>query len=344
MGARVDNPFDTASDESMPSLLLALDPKSAKHHFKRALPRLSGPDGTCRVKGIRVIRHKPGRRCVIEYDLRIEEGGKLLNSVSVIGKIRARRFGNEAYRLLDNFWSGGFDDTSTDGISVPEPLGVIPALHMWCQKKVSGDVSTDIFIQSGGIPLAEKVAVAAAKIHRAKVAIQKTHTIADELRILHQCMGTLADSMPHLSTRNEKLLAGCQRLGDSLPTPNSCGIHRDFYPEQIIVAPDGRLYVLDFDLYCHGDPALDIGNFLGHLTEESLRCCGRLDALRAVEQAMEDKFVELSGESVRSAVHGYHLLTLVRHVYLSTKFPERQSHTEVLLIHCEEQLAARGFL
>src|SRR5437773_3836244 len=31
------------------------------------------------------------------------------------------------------------------------------------------------------------------------------------------------------------------------------------------------VWLLDFDLYCQGDPALDIGNFVGHLTEQSLR-------------------------------------------------------------------------
>src|SRR2546426_9353652 len=38
-----------------------------------------------------------------------------------------------------------------------------------------------------------------------------------------------------------------------------------------VIVNGERLFLLDFDLYCEGDPALDIGNFLGHITEQSLR-------------------------------------------------------------------------
>jgi aminoglycoside phosphotransferase (APT) family kinase protein len=116
-----------------------------------------------------------------------------------------------------------------------------------------------------------------------------------------------------------------------------CGIHRDFYSDQVIV--DGpRLYLIDFDLYCLGDPALDIGNFLGHITEQSLRTLGDAGALAEVERALEERFIELSGEAVRPAVRGYAVLTLARHIYLSTRFPERRPWTERLLELCEERL------
>jgi len=98
-----------------------------------------------------------------------------------------------------------------------------------------------------------------------------------------------------------------------------------------------RLFLLDFDLYCEGDPALDIGNFLGHITEQSLRTLGDAGALADREQAMEERFVALSG-AAPAAVRAYATLTLVRHVYLSTLFPERRPFIQSLIELCEERL------
>ena len=159
----------------------------------------------------------------------------------------------------------------------------------------------------------------------------------DELRILHQCLPKVCDGNPAWTKRIAHLLDACDRLGASVPPPRTCGIHRDFYPAQVIVE-GGRLHLLDFDLYCLGDPALDVGNFLGHLTEESLRVRGDAAAWRDREVAMEDRFVELAGEQGRFAVRAYATLTLARHIYLSTQFAERLAFTERLIGLCEARL------
>ena len=99
-----------------------------------------------------------------------------------------------------------------------------------------------------------------------------------------------------------------------------------------------RLYLLDFDLYCAGDPALDIGNFVGHLTEQSLRTRGNPAALEDHEAALEERFLELTDGTSRAAIRVYAILTLVRHIYISTRFADRCSLTGTLLETCEERL------
>jgi len=47
----------------------------------------------------------------------------------------------------------------------------------------------------------------------------------------------------------------------------------------------------------------------------------------------------LSGEGVRASVRAYATLTLARHIYLSTNFPERQRLTGQLLELCEARAA-----
>jgi aminoglycoside phosphotransferase (APT) family kinase protein len=161
--------------------------------------------------------------------------------------------------------------------------------------------------------------------------------MVDELSILHERLPLVAQRKPQWANRLERILDACDRLGTSVPEPTPCGIHRDFYADQVLVSGE-RLYLLDFDLYCEGDPALDIGNFMGHITEQSLRTYGDPNTLADREAAMEERFVELSDRPTRAAIQAYAMLTLVRHIYLSTQFPERRPFTEALLELCEQRL------
>jgi len=163
--------------------------------------------------------------------------------------------------------------------------------------------------------------------------------MADELRILDECFARMAVAEPLYAGRLRSVLVACERLAAATPRTAPVGIHRDFYPDQVIVE-GSRLYVIDFDLYCEGEAALDVGNFIGHITEQSLRTLGRPDALADRERALEDRFVELAGEGVRPAVRTYATLTLARHIYLSTTFSERRPFTRGLLELCEERLTA----
>ena len=334
---KVSDPFGATSDTALPTLALALDPAEVQHEFKRGLPRLAGEDGQVILKSIRVLRHKPGKRCVIVYDVRVERPDGPRRKAMIIGKVRSRRFGNEPFRLLEAIWNAGFKKRCADGVAVPEPIGVIPRFQMWLQRWVRGTASGALLAGPDGVALARRIAEAIHKLHRAGVPTERTHTMADELRILHECVPRVGKLRPELGPRLERILKACDRLGAIVKAPKPCGIHRDFYPAQVLM--DGpRLWLVDFDLYCRGDPGLDAGNFIGHLAEESLRTFGDAAAWRDREQAMEDRFVELSGEAVRASVRAYTTLTLVRHIYLSTQFPERAAWTERLVELCEERL------
>jgi hypothetical protein len=213
----------------------------------------------------------------------------------------------------------------------------MPELQMWVQRKVAGEPATHLLAGPGGTALAWRIAEAAHRLHRSSVTPRRTHTMADELRILHERLPLVAADRPEWAGRIERVIRACDRLGASLPRVAPTGIHRDFYADNVLV--DGpRLYLLDLDLYCEGDPGLDIGNFLAHIEEYSLRTWGDPDRLSAVEQALEERFVELSGEGVRPSVRAYTTLTLVRHIHISTLFERRTHTTTALLDLCEERL------
>ena len=334
------DPLGVTNDPAMSSLAAALDPAEVRRRFRGRLRPLTGENGLPHLRTIRVTRYKPGRRCVIEYDLEVERLDAAPEMVTLIGKVRRLRSGKSGYRLLSALWDAGFGSDSADGITVAEPIGVVPEFRMWLQRKVQGQVATDLLAEPGGEDLVRRIAEAAHKLHRAGVLAKRRHTMNDELRILHERLPSVARSEPQWAGRIERLLDACDRLGAGTLKPEPCGIHRDFYADQVIVAGP-RLCLIDFDLYCEGDPALDIGNFLGHIREQSLRSLGDPEALADLEVAMEERFVELAGEETRPAVWAYKLLTLARHVHLSTLFPERRPFTGNLLELCEEYLGTR---
>lgn len=326
-------------DKDLPTLGAALAFETARHEFKRRLPRLSG-EGKLRLKAIRLTRHKPGRRAVVEYDVEVKRPEMPQHRVTLIGKLRARRSGNEGYRQLEMFWNAGFDAQSADGISVPEPVGVISAFQMWFQRKVSGVTAEGLFSRNNNrdnIALARRVAEVIHKVQRSHVPTEKQHKMVDELRILRECFDKVVTLNPEWTGRLAKLMVACEGLGASLPVLTPCGSHRDFYPAQVIV--DGsRLWLIDFDLYCLGDPGLDAGNFIGHITEQALRERGDATALADVERALEERFLELVGENARAPMLAYTNLTLARHIFLSTRFAERAPLTEKLIALCEERM------
>ncbi|MGF1541040.1 MAG: phosphotransferase [Pleurocapsa sp.] len=324
----VKDRFNITQDEKMPFLKDALDRIKVGNIFKN---RFDWFGDNYQLVKIEVIRYKPQKRCLIEYHFEGEQ------SLVLIGKVRAKGLDTKSYELQKELWQSGFNDNSDDGISVPEPVGIIPEWQMWLQKKVPGELVINYLTTNKGVAVSKKVAQVAHKLHQVNILPQRSHTMADELAILEDKLPLVLIDYPQWESRIKTILAKCHILGESIPEDPACGIHRDFYFDQIIVDRD-RFYLLDLDLYCQGNPNLDIGNFIAHITEYRLRTFGNVNALREQETALEEEFLNLTKQPDNNAIQAYKILTLVRHIYLSNIFPERRFITEVLLNLCEEGL------
>jgi aminoglycoside phosphotransferase (APT) family kinase protein len=312
------------ADPKMPCLADALDVAAVQPHIPDRL----------RLRTARLIRHKPGRRALIEYEGEFEG-----RPVALVGKLRAKGADRATYGVMQALWQTKFADDNPDGISVPEPIALVPALGMWLQRKVPGTPLTQLLAGPRGASLCRRAAEAAHKLHRVNIPARRSHTMADELTILHERLAELAADRPAWAVRLARMADSCRRLAVDVANSTPRGVHRDYYPDQVLV--DGeRLYLVDFDLYCTGDPALDAGNFLGHVTEGALRATGDPAAWADREAAFEGRFTGLTGGACRSAVRAYATLTLARHVAISTRFPDRRPFTERLIELCEERLAA----
>ena len=319
-------------DPRLPWAALALDPRSIAPALAQ-LPRLRA---ATQVRRAQVTRHKLHRRCAIEYDLTTQTGSEA-EVCTAIGRIRARHDGVEDFARVDALWSGAFSESSVDGISVPEPIGAVPALHMWLQYKVTGKGVGDLVGSRVVADLPERIAEAAHKIHTQSVATRRRHTVVDEISLLGRYLGEVTRMEPRWSSRVNAVLDRCRQLAGRIETVPQTTIHGDFYHDQLIVE-DGCVYVIDFDLYSLGDPALDVGNFVAHLTELALRTTGDPLFLAEYEDRLVERFLQLAGPARRRSVGAHTTLSLARHIYLSVARPGRRATTEAVLELCEERL------
>jgi Ser/Thr protein kinase RdoA (MazF antagonist) len=172
------------------------------------------------------------------------------------------------------------------------------------------------------------------KLHRHQLPCRRVQTIAEELKLLQERLDIVAAQRPAWQGRLADLAAACARLAADLPVVSPRPIHRDFYHDQILL--DGeRLWLVDLDLLCAGDPALDAGNFVGHLLEWAVRSPADQPALAKAASAFTDRYVELTVDEAGKGIDTYTTLTLARHVFISTQFPDRTPFTETILNLCE---------
>jgi thiamine kinase-like enzyme len=343
-------------DPNMPFLLKALNPHEIEPPLLDMINSQLGKNVDARLSRIQVMRYKPNRRCLIEYEIEVKDSSNSNSHdviITLLGKAHSKGPDFTTYNLVRDLWNSGFDASSTDLVSVPQPIGIIPEFHMWFQRKVQGLPVIDLLTRRekndddnssncNGLNLAARIAEAVHKIHQRGIKpVVRKHTISDELKILDERLLQVAEENPHRRLKIKNVLDACHDLALYIPSPEKTAvtsIHRDFYHDQVIV--DGnRFYLTDFDNYCMGDPALDIGNFKAHLEEYALRKNDHEinNMLSITGEAFVKRLVELSSSS-RFSIEAYTVLALARHISISTQFSDRLHTTEALISLCERRL------
>ncbi|MFK7846543.1 MAG: phosphotransferase, partial [Rhodothermales bacterium] len=328
-------------DEALPFLKDALDPVAAVPAISRSI-KTRYPDASIdKISRVHLRRHKVGRRCLIEYAIPLRNPLGKDELLHVLGKARRKKMDRATFDLTRTLWEDRFNTRSEDGMYVPEPLGIVPGYNMWLQRKIEGYTATHYLSGAVAAPLASNMAHVLHKLNTQGPAVERTHTLQDELGILEKRLAQVIASSPAWERRILEVLAACESLAQEIPHVHPQPIHRDFYPDNLLVADNG-IYLLDLDLYCMGDPSLDAGNFIAHIMEYGLRKEGDPDAFVDSYQAFEDAFVALSGDQVRLPIHVYTTLALARHIQISTLFEDRRPFTEDILSLCEWRLASQA--
>ncbi len=337
--ATVEDSAGVRNDPAFQFLKPALDPRTAL----AALTQPTGPLGRCAnhcgLSSIRVIRHKPGRRCLIEYGLQISAPWRGSRSIALIGKVRAKGLDSHAYGIQYRLASLGLGPSSRHGVSVPPVAGYIPAFHMWLQHRVPGVPAEIALTGTNGDIVARRVAEALAVFHACAAGCTRRHAVPHELAILEERFRSLSTVRPELSERLGSVFEQCRQVASGLSDAPTVGLHRDFYQDNVLI--DGsRVWILDVDLYSRGPAAIDVGNFAGHLSELRVRASPGTPYLERTEQTFIERSIDVQSGRISAAdVEITKTLTLARHVSLSSQIAGRESATGMLLELVEERLA-----
>ncbi len=308
-----------AYDGSMPALFTLLD--------RELLAARLCQQGFNEMTPLRVdlARYKTHKRALLE----IHWQGK---HSPWIGKVRAKGLDKKTFHLNCQLSENSF--YTGLGVVVPTPIVAFKQEHCWFQAKEDGEALFETFVSDKSGTVASKVANAIYQLHHANIELNKTHCIEDELAILARRLQEVISAHSEWSSRLENLLVDCVALSQLLVSEDRALLHRDFYHDQMLWR-EGEIVLLDLDLACYGDPALDLGNFVAHIEEQCLRYYGNVNQAQESICAFIEMYPSDANQKFVDRIAIYTLLSWARHIWISQKIENRNQHTESIISYCE---------
>lgn len=233
---------------------------------------------------IEKVKHRPGRRLTVRYVVEARRQGGRPCVQTLYGKLYRRRTGERIYRALSFLRS-----VAPPGLRFPEPIGYhprrrflllgalegLPLDNLLCRPQPHVHLSalgcglTALHgLSVGNLPIAESGGV----VFRSHDALAETEVLkgAGEQMARESLPAGLKDRFCEIHGR---VCEGLSRSRWLRTGATRCIIHRDLYPEQVIVF--GRqIGLVDLDEASLGEPELDVGNFIAHLMLTDLQQLG----------------------------------------------------------------------
>ena len=208
-----------------------------------------------------VISHTPEERVIVLYTLFRGETERL----RLIGKFYAGGVGRRAYQGMTALQSA-LSRAESAPLAAPASLFYDSVLDLIVQSYVTAVSYYDLIGREGAARYFQDAGAALAYLHRLDLRHGAPKRISDHLEeLIHPHPLLFADTMPAYRTTVEGLIREMIGIeagwGDSV---QGAPIHRDFHLRQLF-HDEKRVWLIDWDLFGRGDPALDVGNFIVYL-------------------------------------------------------------------------------
>ncbi|GAB4369977.1 MAG: hypothetical protein Kow0062_04300 [Acidobacteriota bacterium] len=243
-------------DERLRALPALLDPARAAGLLAAAVPLSWG--GPPEVLAIDVVKHNPGKRCALAYTVAGPDGQRLRLFAKVYRTDRGARIFAGMQRI--------YEHVDRAELIVPRPLAYASRAKLLVTEFVDGvPLGTSIYA-AGNTDATRRAARAVATLHRCRAAVTRRWGPRHEIENTADWITRLPRAADDpLVARARELLDRLAAIGGGLPEVPGRVVHRDFYLEQLFDL-DGRTVLYDLDDIREGDPAVDVGNLLAHLT------------------------------------------------------------------------------
>jgi len=167
---------------------------------------------------------------------------------------------------------------------------------------------------------------------------ERLHSPEDEIETLSAQLSAAAEECTDLSPSISELEKSCRLAINQLPARDAVPAHRDFYPDNILM-DETSVWLVDLDLYCMSHPALDAGNYIGHLWEAAVRRRIDENLVRDFENRFIDVLARELGRDLRFDIETFTVLTLARHVAISRRISDRRPFTRDILESALQRLS-----
>jgi hypothetical protein len=294
--------FAPERDARLPQLREVLDARAMERRLSDALDR------EVRISGMAVAKHKPGRRCVVRFDL----GGEPR-------ALYAKAFYNDrGAKVYERSWAlERAVAHSGNGPRLPRTLAYLPDMRLLVQEAAPGLDLGEYLLRTPRARKRERalrrVARSLAALHSLKLRLDTRHGPERELQPLDRFLPRLCERHPQLQAEVAGLREACRReLGGLSPGWQYVPIHRDFYHTQVVVEGEPPVVrLIDFDELCLGEPAIDVGNLTGHLVLLGLQSGGDPDRFGGEILAFADQYAALR-PMPRARIAAFEAATLLR--------------------------------
>lgn len=249
------------ADSGLPLLSKAADSTQAAELLAPMLPA----QPISRVMRIDVLRYRPGRRCVLLFEIEMADG----TTLEIVGKLY--RDGGRAQAVARKL--AALCRQTSGQLLLPEPVGDPGELPLLLMKRLRGSNLGDQLESTTSREENERsvraAAAALAGFHRLALESDQRRSLQTELGQLQSRLEPVRHVEPDLAAEVGDLLTQLEAPLAQLPPAADCLIHGEYKPNQLLLS-HGRIAVVDLDRACLGDPAIDVGNFMAVLRKEVL--------------------------------------------------------------------------
>ncbi len=323
------------ADESLCSLPIAVD-ASAMAAILRILLAESCSRPTLPQVAVQVVRYKPGRKCLLRYDLTWGEGDHAQLPAVVWARVARHSKFERSRNVLPRLHAAAVEI----GLDLPKPFGVASDLAMEFFGHVPG-VALFASVERDDYPaLSRRVGHGLRRFHALPVEVDEVFDVSAQMKRLAENSVEFAWLLPAEAAR----IAGLEReiarrLRAAAPSPLRL-IHRDFHGDNLLVSDDGRLALLDFEDCAMGEPADDVGSNWAQLTWHVHKA--RRDRGAAVaRQAFVEGYLDKAEATTVAQIPTYAAMHCFLYAHQCLRHPRdltRHDDAEAMLAACEHVL------
>ncbi len=256
----------------------------------------------------RILSETALARMVVEYSLPAGAPLPAGQPASVlIGKFYADEGGRRTYAVMRRLARALSGTVPAPLLAVPEALFYDPERRLVVQRRADGVPFRELLGRRDYRRYFRLAGTAIADLHTQTVPLGERKGIRDHLReLVHPHPLELGDALPQHRPVIEALLKALgERERSWNGTVEVAPLHRDIHLGQLFYGR-GRVWLVDWDLFSKGDPALDVGNFLVYLKTH----VG--DKARPAIDACLEGYVSNSSPSVLERAPVYEAFTYLR--------------------------------